>query len=135
MLNKSERGREGFAEILRFVANGLIATAIHFVVLNLNISAFKMHSAGMANFFAALVGITASFVGNRYYVFRGKKQPLGAQTGKFILLYGTLAVLQGAILFLWTDCFKLDYRLGFVLAVTLQVVISFFGNKRLVFKI
>jgi len=115
------------------VVNGLVATAVHFSVLTFNLQVMKIPSAGVANFLAAVVGITVSFLGSRYFVFRAKERSLVGQAWKFIVLYGTLALLQGGVLFLWTDWLKYDYRLGFLLATGLQMVVSYFGNKRLVF--
>jgi len=38
------------------------------------------------------------------------------------------------VLWLWTDLNHLDFRIGFLLATALQVVLSFWGNKVLVFR-
>jgi putative flippase GtrA len=44
-----------------------------------------------------------------------------------------LAVASAVVLFLWTDIGGQDYRLGFLLAAGLQVILSYFGNRHLVF--
>ena len=92
-----------------------------------------MPSAGMANLFAAVGGITASFFGSRYFVFRDHKQPILRQAAKFGVLYALIASLHGLVLYAWTDVGHHDYRLGFLLATAMQVVLSYFGNKLLVF--
>ncbi len=122
------------AELTRFVINGLIATAVHYGVLSLNLEVLGFGSAGLANLCAAVAGIAASFLGNRFYVFSGSVQQAWLpQALKFSGLYGAIAVLHGAVLWLWTDQFGLDYRIGFLIATALQVSLSYIGNKLLVF--
>lgn len=122
-------------EILRFIANGLVATGVHFAVLTFNLQVLGFESAGLANLCAAVAGISASFLGNRFFVFAAAEpQPLLTQAIKFSGLYGAIAVLHGAVLWLWSDVWGLDYRLGFLLATGMQVTLSYIGNKLLVFK-
>ena len=121
-------------ELLRYLINGLLATAVHYGVLTANLELLDFRSAGAANFVAALFGISTSFMGSRYYVFRGHSQSFARQAAGFGGLYAGIAVLHGLALFVWTDRFGLDYRLGFVLATALQVLLSYFGNKYLVFR-
>jgi putative flippase GtrA len=118
----------------RFVANGLAATAIHFSVLYSLREFAEVPSAGLANFLAAVPGITASFLGNRFFVFRASHAPWGGQAGRFVALYAGCAVMHGLALYLWTDLAGLDYRVGFVLATGLQIAISYVGNRLLVFR-
>lgn len=122
-------------EILRFIANGLVATGVHFAVLTFNLQVLGFESAGLANLCAAVAGISASFLGNRFFVFAAAEpQPLLTQAIKFSGLYGAIAVLHGAVLWLWSDVWGLDYRLGFLLATGMQVTLSYLGNKLLIFK-
>lgn len=121
-------------EMLRYAINGLLATAVHFAVLTVNLEVLHFASAGLANLCAALVGITVSFLGNRYVVFGHSAEPLLGQALKFSGLYGLIALLHGGVLMVWTDWFGLDYRQGFVLATALQISLSYLGNKLLVFK-
>jgi len=121
------------AELLRFVVNGVCATAVHFGVLTFNLHVLRMPSAGLANFIAAGFGITASFLGNRSFVFKKPHGALLGQAVKFLGLYGAVAVWHGMTLFLWTDWLGLDYRYGFVLATAVQVCLSYLGNKWWVF--
>ncbi|MCD1627282.1 GtrA family protein [Seohaeicola saemankumensis] len=120
--------------MLRYVINGLIATGVHYAVLTINLNFFGFASAGLANFVAAFFGITASFLGSRYYVFRSTQADISKQFFKFSGLYVSIAFLHGTILWLWTDKLGLDFRIGFLIATTFQVSISYFGNKLLVFK-
>lgn len=122
------------AEIGRYVINGVVATAVHFTVLNVNLHLLKFDSAGLSNFVAAIFGITASFLGSRYFVFARTSEGLFQQAVKFSGLYGFIAVLHGLFLWAWTDWNGFDYRSGFLIATIGQVALSYFGNKFLVFK-
>ena len=79
------------------------------------------------------LGITVAIFGARHFVYRRSAEPLLRQWLRFNLLYISAALLHGLVLYLWSDLAGLDYRLGFLLATLLQVVISYWGNKRLVF--
>ena len=82
---------------------------------------------------AACFGITASFFGSRYFVFLRPDGAIGRQAARFGALYAGIAGLHALVLALWTDWLGLDYRWGFFLATGLQVALSYWGNKRLVF--
>ena len=122
------------SEIIRYIINGLLATGVHFSVLTINLQIYDMQSAGLANLIAAIFGITSSFIGSRYFVFKNHQEPIHNQAIKFGMLYATIACLHGAVLYGWTDVYKFDYRIGFMIATVLQVVMSYWGNKILVFK-
>lgn len=121
------------AEVGRFIANGLIATAVHYAVLTFNLQVLGMPSAGVANFVAAWFGIGASFIGNRFFVFPHRTAPVARQAARFLALYAAMACLHGLLLFAWADILHLDYTAGFVLATALQTVLSYLGNKLFVF--
>ena len=123
------------AEIVRYAINGLVATAVHYGVLTVNLELLQFKSAGLASFVAALFGITISFLGNRYFVFNRTAENVLQQAIKFSSLYGAIAVLHGLLLWVWTDWKGLDYRLGFLFATAIQVSLSYVGNKILVFKV
>ena len=121
--------REG----VRYIINGLVATAVHFVILWALLNVAGLESAGVANFIAAIFGILTSFLGSRYFVFRGHTQSIFHQASKFLGLYGGIAVLHGLTLFLLTDQMGVDYRLAFLVATGLQVMMGYLGNKFMVF--
>lgn len=122
------------AEVGRFVINGLLASAVHYAALIFNLRVLEMPSAGLANFFAAWVGIAASFIGSRYFVFRHREIPLTQQAMRFLASYASIACLHGLFLYIWTDQLQHDYTLGLVLAAVMQAVLSYLGNKLLVFR-
>ena len=125
----SETGRA-----LRFLANGLFAAAVHFAVLSTLIEGVGLPSAGAANMLAAVVGNIVSFAGNRHFVFRSTAQPVAGQALRFALLYLVTTLMHGLVLFAWTDQAGRDYRVGFLLATGLQVIVSYLGNRWLVFR-
>jgi len=118
----------------RYIINGIFATIVHFSILSFIIEVLNVTHAGTANFIAAIFGITTSFLGSRYYVFRKNSQSIYIQATKFWLLYSIMAITHGVILYVWTDIAGYDYRIGFLIATGLQVMVSYFGNKILVFK-
>lgn len=121
-------------EGLRYGINGLTATAVHYGVLSFNLNTLGFASAGWANFVAALFGISASFLGSRYFVFARTTESILCQMMRFGGLYGALAIAHGLLLLVWTDFVNWDYRSGFLVATALQVAVSYLGNKFLVFK-
>ena len=119
----------------RYVLNGLIATAVHLTDLIFKIQVLNLSSAGISNDVASFFGIATSFLGNRYYVFSTSAVTVSAQLLKFILLYLSIALLHVGILFIWTDQYQLHYLIGFFAATLLQFLLSYWGNKLLVFKV
>ncbi|NDY83503.1 GtrA family protein [Orrella sp. NBD-18] len=131
---------EGKLQILknrsvRYVINGLIAAGVHFSVLTLNLKVLNWSSAGWANLIASLFGITFSFVGSRYFVFQESSEPLNQQVSRFFLLYILIAIFHGVLMHWWVDVFVLNYAIGFVVTMIVQVILSYWGNKLLVFKL
>jgi putative flippase GtrA len=120
---------------IRFIVNGLVATAIHFVTLTCLIEVAPSASAGLASMVAAVFGIAASFLGNRHFVYRSTLTSWERQLGRFWTLYCALAVLHGLALFLWTDVAGLDYRIGFLLATAAQAVCTYLGGGKWVFRV
>lgn len=121
-------------EVVRYAINGAFSTLVHFFALSIAMEGFGMASAGLANLLAACIGITTSFIGSKYYVFRRYHEPLHEQAAKFIALYGVIALMHAGVMALVTDIGGIDYRIGFVLATVLQISLSFGGNQRFVFK-
>ncbi len=119
---------------VRYLINGLAATCVSYGVLSACIHILHVPSAGVSNFIAAVFGITASFLGSRHFVFPGTTESVWHQLARFWVLYAVLALMQAAVLFVWTDWAKLDYRLGFLIGTFLQMVCSYFGGKHWVFK-
>ncbi|MFY9136485.1 GtrA family protein [Zwartia sp.] len=123
------------SQLTRYIINGLVATVIHFLVLTFNLKVLEWNSAGVANFIAAIFGISVSFIGSRYYVFNGSLEPLVKQLYRFMILYAAIAILHGLLMYVWVDLYLQNYMIGFVIATAMQVACSYIGNKVLVFKV
>jgi putative flippase GtrA len=126
--------KDQIRELFRYVVNGLAATLVHYGILVTNLELLRFPSAAAANVVAACFGISASFLGNRYFVFRNSQDPVLRQMARFGALYAAIAVLHGLVLLVWSDLLGFDYRLGFLLATGLQFLLSYLGNKFLVFR-
>ena len=125
--------KRDLGQIARYGVNGLVATAVHYSALRAGIDLLHIPSAGAANLLAAVFGISASFIGSRYFVFRKFDESALKQASRFILLYAAIAAVHAGFLFVWTDKLGLDYQIGFAIAMVFQVVGSYFGNRILVF--
>jgi putative flippase GtrA len=121
-------------QIARYLINGVTAACVHFLLLFIYLEHLGIPSAGLANLLAAIGGVTVSFLGSRYFVFRAHHLPMLGQAWRFFVLYGLIALLHGSVLFAWTDLGGRDYRIGFLIATGLQVILSYLGNKFLVFR-
>lgn len=122
-------------QFARFVGNGLVATAVHFGVLTFLVEVVHVESKGLSNAVAACFGICASFLGNRFFVFASKAGGIRKELLRFSALYAALALLSGALMALWADVLAFDYRVGFVVISGIQLVLSFLGNRILVFRV
>lgn len=116
----------------RFIANGLFATLMHYMMLVLLIEVAGFASAGLANGIAAVFGISVSYLGNRYFVFRST-EAVSRTLPLFLALYATIALLHAAVLAIWTDYARLPYTMGFVIGTAGSVLVSYFGNRYLIF--
>jgi len=121
------------ATFVRFVANGLFATAVHYAVLTALIEVAHLKYAGVANGIAAIFGITASYLGNKILVFRSKTTH--ARTlPRFLLVYLLVALLHAGVLAVWTDYAKLPYTVGFLIATAGSLLLTYAFNRAFVFK-
>lgn len=121
-------------EKLRYFVNGVVATLVHYLVLRTAMDVLHVGSAGLANLLGSAAGIATSYAGNRHFVYRQTQAPMLPQGTRFLALYVALAIMHGSVLHLWTDRLGLNYHLGFLLTIALQMVVGYVGNKHLVFK-
>jgi len=119
----------------RYLVNGCAATGVHFFVLVFSMQVLDWSSAGAANGLAAIFGIATSFVGSRYYVFKHSRETAASQIAKFLVLYLCIALLHAGVLLVWADYYLLNYVVGFFVATLMQLMLSYWGNKVLVFKV
>jgi len=136
MLNKLDRNFiTTLIQPAKFIVNGVVATGVHFSVLTVCLKILLWKSAGLSNMTASVFGITSSFLGNRYFVFHNSDEPLNKQISRFITLSVTLAAIHGFVMHISTDVYQTDYRLSFLFATVIQTILSFLGNKIMVFKV
>jgi putative flippase GtrA len=116
----------------RFLVNGLFAAAVHFAALVALVDVAQLKYASVANGFAALFGIGASYVGNKLLVFRS--EATHARTlPRFLFVYALVALLHAGVLAVWTDYYRLPYMLGFLIATSGSVLLTYTLNRKLVF--
>jgi len=121
-------------QVVRYIINGLVATAVHFSVLRFCMEVLHVPLAAEANAIAACFGIAVSFLGSRYFVFKGQEGSVVKQGTLFLGVYAVIALLHATVMYVWADRLGFDYRIGFVLATGMQMAFSFVANKLLVFK-
>ena len=120
-------------EAIRFLINGAIATAVHFCVLHVLYVVFQFPSASVSNLVGWACGLAASYTGNRYFVFPSRRGRVADEIWKFLVLYVSLALLQGLIMLVWTDMLGRDYRIGFLFCAVVQASLAYLGNRVLIF--
>ena len=123
---------EEAGRIVRFILNGLFATAVHFGVLAGLIEGAGMGSAAIANALAAVCGIAVSYAGNRTFVLRSRA-PHRRAGARFLACYAAIVSLHGGAMALWADLGGLDYRIGFVLFTGLAAILTYLLNRFFVF--
>ena len=125
--------REEAGRVLRFVLNGLFATAVHYGVLAGLIEGAGMGSAAIANALAAVCGIAVSYAGNRNFVLRSRAPHRRAGT-RFLACYAAIVALHGGAMALWADIGGLDYRIGFLVFTGLAAILTYLLNRFFVFR-
>jgi putative flippase GtrA len=121
-----------FRSPILFIINGLAATGVHYGVLVLLVEGLKVGPVGLANGMASVVGISASYLGNRYVVF-GSGAPSSKTLPRFLLLYAAIAAVHAGFLTVWTDLGALRYGIGFIIATAVATGVSYLGNRYFVF--
>ena len=121
-------------QLSRFVINGIFATLVHYVIFVISIEFFYIKFIALANLIGAFFGISCSFIGNKYFVFKNNDFNLKSQLLKFTLTYAFLGFVSSTILFVWSDLFKMNYNYGFIFAAFFQFILSFIINRNWVFR-
>jgi len=127
------KNNTAFNEVVRFIINGLIATSVHFVILYLCVSYSILPYDGISNLIGAIFGSIFSFLGNKFYVFRGSNNNVFIQTSQFIVLYALMALNHGVFLYYWSDLGNHNYMVGFIIVTIVNTIISFLCNKYMIF--
>lgn len=88
--------------------------------------------AGVAALLSAIGGISASFIGNRLFVFRSRAT-IGMELIRLKTVYAGIVLFQAVCMGLWVDLLSLNYSLGFILITAISVFLSYLGNWTFVF--
>ena len=91
-----------------FIVNGSFATIIHYAVLNYMVEEIQIGSAGVSSLVSSFVASFASFVGNKYIVFRIHYDSAIIQAFRFTVLYLIIALFHGIFLHSWADLLGLS---------------------------
>ena len=124
---------------LKFTLNGLFATFVHYFTMLL-ISNYVIAIYSIAYGIAAIFGILTSFLGNKFFVFTNSNQDNFLNTGtskqlrSFLLLYGLIMLICSILMGVLSDLLRINYNLSFMISLSVQTLLSFFGNKNYVFK-
>ena len=124
---------------LKFTLNGLFATFVHYFTMLL-ISNYVIAIYSIAYGIAAIFGILTSFLGNKFFVFTNSNQDNFLNTGtskqlrSFLLLYGLIMLICSILMGVLSDLLHINYNLSFMISLSVQTLLSFFGNKNYVFK-
>ena len=124
--------RTNFKEIYLFLTNGIIATVTHFIILFVFVENNLFSYISFSYFFAAIISISISFLGNKYFVFQNKNNFVGDLL-RFFLLYIVLLILNSVIIYILCDVIDIDYKVGFTIALVFQTIFSYLGLKFFVF--
>lgn len=120
-------------QFLRFLIVGITATGAHYAVLKLTISYAQPTYSASANICASIVGISIAFIGNRTFTFRSSGI-VTQEIRAFIILYIVAALVHTGVIFLLADWGSVSVNIAFLVATTVQILLTFLGNKHLVFK-
>lgn len=120
-------------QILRYAANGVAATAIHYIVLYTCVEILNFRFIGLANLLASSFGILTSFFGNKHFVFKSTGGSVSPALARFIFFYAIIALIHGAILHVWSDIYRMNYNQGFVFAILIQFLLGYMASKFFVF--
>lgn len=118
--------------LFRFAMNGLVVTAVHYLVMLIAIQILDINMYSLAYAFTFIFGVTASFWGNKYFVFRSN-QSQSYQFFKFIILYIVLLLSTSITMWAVSDYAGLHYDIGFMVAATLQFIGGYLGSRYLIF--
>ena len=122
----------------KFVLNGFFATFIHYFTLTFFSSFIFSNSPnpyGWSYAVGSLFGITSSFFGNKFYVFKStiKKKSSTNQFIRFISIYFILMMICSTFMSILSDYFLIDYNISFIVIIGLQTILNYMLLKKYVF--
>src|SRR3989344_7481420 len=126
--------KEVFSQAVKFAIVGVANTLINLAVLYILTEFLHIHYIVSA-VFAFIVAVTNSFILNKIWTFKENiKHKAASRYIKFIIV--SIIALVVNLVFLWVmvEYFEMWYMFAQVLAVILNFIINFFGNKLWTFR-
>jgi putative flippase GtrA len=118
---------QAFKFILVGILNTLVGYGVYFTLLYFNIHYI------LSLLIANIVGITHSFIWNKWWTFRSNKH-IKHELPKFITVYGVTFILNLVLLVVFVELLKFDKRIAQLFALLFTTVISYIGHKLWSFK-
>jgi putative flippase GtrA len=116
-------------EFLKFCIIGAINTGLNLAVLFTLVDFFSMWYI-YAAVVAFLVALSSSFILNTMWTFKQNiKYKVGRRYSKFFIVSCTAAFINIALLYIFTDFFRIYYMISQVMATMVTLMINFIGNK------
>jgi putative flippase GtrA len=117
-------------QIIKFCGVGILNTIVGYGVFFLLVNYMYYLQALLI---AHIVGVTHSFIWNKYWVFKSKKHLL-LEFIKFNLIYAIVFVANAIALFVSVDLLQVNPRLAQLILLPVITLVSFFGQKLWTFK-
>lgn len=122
-----------FAQLFRFGVIGVLAALVHFsvVVVLVELKAFQPL---IANIFAFMIAFQVSYLGHRYWTFRGTTTEHRVAFPKLLFVNSLGFLANESLFFLFMNYLHLPYQLALVIVLTIIPMITFVINKFWVFQ-
>jgi putative flippase GtrA len=117
-------------QIIKFCIVGILNTIVGYGAFFFLVN--YMHYI-QALFIAHIVGVTNSFIWNKYWIFKSKNLMLYEYV-KFNLIYAIVFIANAIALFVCVELIYADPRLAQLILLPVITVMSFFGQKLWTFK-
>jgi putative flippase GtrA len=116
---------EEFVRITRFVFVGVLNTIVGYVAFFI-LSYFFYYLLALV--IAHFIGVTHSYLWNKYWTFRTQKNQL-AEFIRFNMVYLVVLIANILILGFLVDTLKYNPRIGQIIVLPITTMISYFGHK------
>jgi len=118
---------------LRFIVNGVAATATHYVALMVLAEWLGGRPVGLMNLLAAALGVAVSYLGNHHFVFRSTRRQRDT-LGRFLGAYGLTTLAHGLLMGAWADLAGLPTTPGFVAITGMTAFANYLVGRFWVFE-
>jgi len=118
-------------QIFTYGATGVSATLVHFLMLTFLHTRLSVPAAS-SSVIAFLFALSISFFLQRRWVF-GADGPVVLEAGRFLIPAFIGSILNGSLVFVFTDVLDQAYWTGFVVATITIPPLTFLANKYWVF--